>query len=246
MNEVNQFDKLPKDVIVFMALNYDLVAITAFCQTNSRFNQLVCQNNNFWLQKLQKDFGLGQDNINNHRNNAKLTNPLTNPTPRTYYLYIDRMMENEPNILYFLALSMGDLTLVKMALDRGADIQYTQMGINMFDIDLPLIIAYKNEYYDIANYLLEQNIIDSRINAIKIIGGHNRLIESLPSESDKKKRLLKSSFGEVLPRVIVYLKDEKRLWATIADKLQEFQNDPRIDIDDIYQRRYQQYLNLSK
>ncbi len=50
-------ESLPKDVIVFMALKYDLRTILNLCQTNKHFNKLICLNNVFWMNKTVKDYG---------------------------------------------------------------------------------------------------------------------------------------------------------------------------------------------
>jgi len=244
-NKVNRFDNVPNDVVVYMALNYDLATITAFCQTSSRFNMLVCQNNNFWLQKLEKDFGLNRVDVENHRDNDY----LTNPTPRRYYLYIDRSVNNIPNadLLYTRAVDLGDLGLVKVALSRGADINISYVR-DMGHIESLLLKAYRNEHYDIADYLLEQGIINSATVARQTIGGILRIVDSYGDNNDKKIRLILALYGKVLPLTIKYIEksDENKIfWNVVANKLQEFQDNPIIDINDIYQEWYQEYKNLA-
>ena len=48
---MSQFDRLPNDVIVYLAFDYDLPTIVAFCRSSKRFNKLICQNNNFSITK---------------------------------------------------------------------------------------------------------------------------------------------------------------------------------------------------
>jgi len=258
MNKLNRFDNVPNDVIIYMALNYDLATVTAFCQTSSKFNQLVCQNNNFWLGKLEKDFGLTRDDMENHRDNEY----LTNPTPRRYYLYIDQTIKNIPDmdLLYGRAVGLGDLSLVKIATSRGADISSdisaAYLNPNTGYLESSLLKAYRDEYYDITDYLLEQGVINSNITARRVISGILRIASSYDDNEDinyireKKIRLLIELYEKVIPRTIKHIgnsgKDNKKFWNTVADKLQELQDNHLIDINDIYQKWYQKYKNLAR
>jgi hypothetical protein len=49
-------DKFPKDMLIQVALDLDMVHIIKFCKTNKRVNSAVCENENFWRQKLLKDY----------------------------------------------------------------------------------------------------------------------------------------------------------------------------------------------
>ena len=56
INEVSKFDQLTKDVIIYLALLMDLPEIIKFCRINKNINDVVCDNNVFWLNKTKKDF----------------------------------------------------------------------------------------------------------------------------------------------------------------------------------------------
>lgn len=49
-------EKLPKDVLILLALDLNLPGIISLCQTNERINKNVCENPIFWRNKIQKDF----------------------------------------------------------------------------------------------------------------------------------------------------------------------------------------------
>ena len=51
-------DKIPKDVLVLIALELDLPTILSYCRSNSNFNRSVCDNFNFWYNKHYKEFGV--------------------------------------------------------------------------------------------------------------------------------------------------------------------------------------------
>ena len=50
-------DKLPKDIIVLLALELDISDVLTYCKLSKRFNNAVCNNFSFWYNKLFKDFG---------------------------------------------------------------------------------------------------------------------------------------------------------------------------------------------
>ena len=49
-------DKFPKEMLIEIALYLDMEGIIKFCKTNKRVNSVVCENENFWRQKLLKDY----------------------------------------------------------------------------------------------------------------------------------------------------------------------------------------------
>ena len=74
---MNLFD-FPKDVIVYIALTMDLPEIWSLCSTNSRFNLVICQNQDFWRNRLKQDYDV--------------TSVPNNKTPKEYYEYIHKNM----------------------------------------------------------------------------------------------------------------------------------------------------------
>ena len=50
------FEKIPKDILVLIALSLDLSAILYLCSVSTAFNRGVCENNIFWIKK--KDFNI--------------------------------------------------------------------------------------------------------------------------------------------------------------------------------------------
>jgi len=84
--------------------------------------------------------------------------------------------------------------------------------------------------------------------ARQTIGGILRIVDSYGDNNDKKIRLILALYGKVLPLTIKYIEksDENKIfWNVVANKLQEFQDNPIIDINDIYQEWYQEYKNLA-
>jgi hypothetical protein len=61
INDINNFDLLPDEHLIEIALHINIEEIKNYCTLNNRFNNLVCQNNWFWYSKLKFDY-------NNHLN----------------------------------------------------------------------------------------------------------------------------------------------------------------------------------
>ncbi len=47
---------LPKDMIYLLALNLDMSTLAAYCRVNKKLNNISCDNEQFWMAKLKKDF----------------------------------------------------------------------------------------------------------------------------------------------------------------------------------------------
>lgn len=54
---MNPFTNLPEELILDQALQLDLEDINNFCQTDVKFNKLVCNNENFWRARYLQDYG---------------------------------------------------------------------------------------------------------------------------------------------------------------------------------------------
>ena len=49
-------DKLPKDVVAEIAMELNNIDIIRLCKSNKKFNQNVCENESFWLNKILKEY----------------------------------------------------------------------------------------------------------------------------------------------------------------------------------------------
>ena len=46
----------PKEILILYALDLDLPELINFCRSNKIINDKVCNNKDFWFQRLYKDF----------------------------------------------------------------------------------------------------------------------------------------------------------------------------------------------
>jgi hypothetical protein len=83
---IDNFAMLPKDVVTFMALNMDLASISNSCQTSKIFRETICDNQNFWAQKVEKEFTLYHTNAQGKK--EVFRNPRDfKPANMTWYRY---------------------------------------------------------------------------------------------------------------------------------------------------------------
>ncbi len=127
--------KLPRDMIVYIALNMDLPEILNLCQTNTRLNETICKNRNFWIQRLLQDYNL-----------EYLKAVVNNESPRDFYIRINKIYtDSTPNSRLSVFAVYGSLYLVERAISEGAN--YYFIGVAE---------ASKKNHKEIVMYLLKQ------------------------------------------------------------------------------------------
>ncbi len=118
-------ETLPKDISREMALNLSPADIVNFCSTNKKFNKEICDSNDFWRRKLEKDYPEEMKNI------GEIKNPKNVYMKRSQYIFkliedfIPKMIENEFGnfAIYLNDKYKKDLfkSLYKMYLDKNWD-----------------------------------------------------------------------------------------------------------------------------
>ena len=102
-------DKASKDVLTLLALELNYIDIISLCSTSKRTNRYVCQNKNFWKNKLRKDFGF----------------VFLSKNPQILYKELDRLfnidkIENYDEGLY-KSVRIGNRELVNYFIFKGAN-----------------------------------------------------------------------------------------------------------------------------
>ena len=49
-------NRLPKDLVTKLALELDNKDLTNYCRSSKKFNNMICNNYTFWMNKHLKDF----------------------------------------------------------------------------------------------------------------------------------------------------------------------------------------------
>ena len=220
-------EKLPKDIIVSLALELNLEDIVMLCQTTSRFNEKICQNNIFWLNKLIKDYGL----------------KVSLKEAKKEYLLINKTLKLEPRRILKLGLETENFKMVKAAIDAGADLNFT-IGF-MFPISLSLtlkdnrsIIYLLDKTFENANeekiYVIIQNILD--------------ILTSKKYNYGKKCIIFLNFYDIFLPYLskIVDNNKFKIFWKQSLFKLDEFHKEGECFNDLFYNKWIEFYKNLAK
>ena len=133
---MNPFDKLPNDIILYIALDMDIPEVFNYCRLSKRFNGLVCNSQNFWTQRLQRDF--------------KIFHVPVSHSPKSYYLEIKESLlrsGNHINIRFDTAAQYGMLWLVK-------DI-YKNKNI-VPSLSNAIILSSTNGHLDTVKFLVEE------------------------------------------------------------------------------------------
>ena len=80
---MSRFQNLPKDITVKTALGLDLSEVLNLCKTSRDFNNKICQNPNFWTQRLYQDYGM------------EYTKFSAGETPKELYQKVKRISETK-------------------------------------------------------------------------------------------------------------------------------------------------------
>ena len=196
---------LPKDILIKIALYFDLSDIINLCLTSKIINERVGLNQMFWMKKLSNDYNIFNKDIpkiyilNNGRYDYK-----------KYYLYIDYidyMLKKYPkcNDLLYFASKKGNLDLLKMSLEKGANIHSNDdraLRIASSNGHLKVVIILVNEGANIHADDDEALIWASRYGYLEVV---KFLIESGANIHADKDKALKWSKQEGHLEVVKYL-----------------------------------------
>lgn len=149
---------MPKEILFKIAIDYSFPEIINFCLVSKRINNLVCENQKFWMLKLSHDY-----NIYNRDIPGKYKSTKKSYNYKNYYQYISGFLNNlknklekyknhsefQKNILINNELDDivegGDLNLVKMIIEKGA-----------VNFNSALVKAARSGHLNIVKYLLEE------------------------------------------------------------------------------------------
>jgi hypothetical protein len=82
---LDAFASVPSDVVRVIALGMTLDAIAKTCLTSKRFNELICNNEDFWRLRLQQDYGKQFSRDKDEQVNEAAKRKLAGWTWKRYY-----------------------------------------------------------------------------------------------------------------------------------------------------------------
>ena len=106
-----------------------------------------------------------------------------------------------------------------------------------------MIFALKNDRIKIYKYLLDRGAISSPEDVKNAIKNMLDLINY--SSIVKNRKYVVYLYDLLLPKTYKYLTGEKRFWNTAINKLEEWNNDPMVDINDVYNKRIDELKQLA-
>lgn len=155
---MDTFDRLPKDLLIKLAIDLDLPDLLRWCQLNKRFNNLTCRNDTFWMNKFYHEYGK--------------YSKVPYMSWKDFYKYVTTI---DPDDLLIGGAKNNNLNYVKIALGRGAN-------INTLDDDA-LQLASQNGHLSIVKYLAEHgadiNALDDWALILASRNGHLSIVKYL-------------------------------------------------------------------
>ncbi len=148
-------DTLSKDALVLLAMELDYADIIKFCQTSKKVDRYVCQNNDFWRNRLYKEYPFSRnlDTTNSRKLYREISNEIKNVNT---FSTQDVLGFNTPvyireELVNFL--SQADLGVTKNhQIPINCLIQYSlSKGISTITILHKLIVRY------LRKYIIEKN-----------------------------------------------------------------------------------------
>ncbi len=115
---MDKFERMPKDILQYLAISLDLPEILALYSTSKKFNKYICQKELFWMNKLIKDFDINIEEI-----------PIRYKY-KNYYEYILRIKRQLKSKEIYLntitedAIKSSDLALLNIVIKDGEDKDY--------------------------------------------------------------------------------------------------------------------------
>jgi ankyrin repeat protein len=145
-------ENVPKDLLIQMALEYDLPTVFHLCQTNRNFNTILCDNETFWRKRVVRDFGQYGHTIDKARKviSDRLTWKKYYQIAKQCYDITRGHLKYNINDILTKASIRGDLDKVKVILND------VQANVNAQDSygRTPLIRASKKGHLEVVKYLL--------------------------------------------------------------------------------------------
>lgn len=208
-------DKLPKDVLALIALDMDIEYVIRLCQTSSTFNEKICKNNYFWLNKLQKDYNITID-INEAKNE---------------YLTIKQLLKTDPTTILESGINSENIKLVKASVEAGADIN-RKIGLYY---PITLSIVFTND--DIFTYLLSKTDPSKITIFLNNIFNYN---DDVRLNRNHRCRMMLKLYGILLPYAANYLTELKYkiFWRNALAKIEQLHVEDKQCITDEFYKKW--------
>jgi hypothetical protein len=223
-----------KDELGLIAFDLDIESLSNFCQTSKYINSKVGINNDFWANKLKKDFDINFFVEHAFPKSARLREKYLKTVPaKAEYLKYSKLVEGKPiNNVLGEGIKKNDLIIIKIALSRGATYQ-TDFFSDMLEME---------NYNRLLNISMDY-WMNNKENVIKIIKDILNLLDF--NTLDKKAKLGMILYDIYLPRAVKFLGYHENFWVNAFNKFKEFR-DVFPEFQELYIRREQLYKQLAE
>lgn len=170
-----KLENIPKDVLAQIALELNLEDIVRLCQTNKKFDNIICKSDSFWINKSKKDFPeldledgglylrikddihITGEEIKQFRDMKRFQNLLLNVLDYLHYLYSDTEeerdkyfinIESDSNLTEFEILNNNEQLGVKSKKPLEARFIMNLLRLKIDENAYPLLGELDNEKYE--------------------------------------------------------------------------------------------------
>ena len=179
-------ETLNKDMLVKIALELDLPRLLRFCESEKRINDKVCKNNDFWRNKLERDFP-DYKTVDWKLSFRGIYNLL-------YFLKVICKLNESPSELYNdkeLYLSYNQLKKIPKEIGKLSNLQTLYLSNNQLKI-LPKEIGTLS---NLQNLFLRDNQLKEipkeigKLSNLEVLNLGSNQLEILPKEIGKLSNL---------------------------------------------------------
>ena len=193
LDKSDEFENLPKNIIIQTALPMNISDILNLCKTSKHFNNTICQNEEFWVNKIRHDFPAlisseypSNKDIDKYKENK---GNKGNKSYKDYYIHLSRSLKTDDlDKLFTDSAKNGHTDVVKILL---ADPRVNPAAQNNDAIRL----ASQYGHTDIVKILLSDPRVNPNADNNYAIGlasenGHTDVVKILLSDPRVNERAI--------------------------------------------------------
>ena len=175
--------RVSKDVLFSIAMQMDLPNLLRFCSSSKNINELICQRNDIWYQKIHNEF-------------PKYSESLKQKTPRETYI-----------LLYKLSILIQKLNL-NFSMEKLYNSKIISLSFeNIYEIpkEIGALVNVEDLYLSFNNITKIPKEISSLVN-LEILDLKHNLIKEIPKELGSmiklRSLLLQNNYEVVIPNEV--------------------------------------------
>ena len=213
------FFKLPKDLIIKIALSLDLPNLSTFFELNKKCKEITSDNDIFWLNKIITEYELEDSTV------------LVKSIDQSWKDYYKFIISLTPNDLLMTGSEKGRLDLIKLGLKTGGNMFLTYSPDD-YDYIHPLLKACMNGHLKIVEELIKLGInheYEEEYHISLVMAGYNGYLNIVKYLLNNGLNI--STHGENILREVCYSEDTDK--DKIVEVVKYLVEEQGVIIDDI-------------